>query len=174
MGTRVNGVRVVAAAGVLLFGLTGCTPSPADRSDSAPQGSSPVPTAGAPRLSSPSGSSSPGLHDLEPTHSAVIGGVLQIAVEAMGRFCRPRLSAARWIAGLDPFLTLEASTVYASVDPARVQCSRVAPPAQLVEGDGFTQVATVQTDRSAYRVILSRSSLSDPWLVSHIAPGNAQ
>ncbi|MFD1722422.1 hypothetical protein [Amnibacterium endophyticum] len=173
MVTRLSGVRVIATAGVLLFGLTGCTPSLANRSESAPKGSASTGTAEAEPLESPSGSSS-GLHDLEPTRSATAGGVLQIALTAMSQFCRPRLSAARWIAGMDPFLTLEASSVYATVDPARVQCSHVTPPARLVEGDGFTQVVTVQTDRSPYRVTLSRSSLSEPWLVFRIAPSGTR
>lgn len=160
------GLAVVLGA-VMASVLTGCGSSPQTDSGHTPDDPVSVPR----HAKTPSPDSSvTGPHDRESTHKDLQDDAVEIALQAMGRFCRPQLSPADWISGLDPLLTLEAASAYATVNPARVRCTRTAPPARLLEGDGFTQVVAVPTDGSAYRVTLTRSSLSDPWLVSRITP----
>lgn len=92
----------------------------------------------------------------------------------MGAFCRPNATGPEWIAGLDRYLTLSAASAYATVDPARVRCRDVVGAPQAKHGDGFSRLVTVMTDAGPYRVTVTRASLSDRWLVFHIAPASAR
>ena len=148
---------------MLVLALAGCAPH-------LPEKSPVEPSTSAQSRAVPSTGSKHGPHDRRTSSTPEAIAPLNTAVAAAERFCRPALSESRWFADLSPLLTLEAGSVYATVDPARVQCLRVVLPAHKDEGDGFTQVITVRTDRSPYRVTLSRSSLSDPWLVFRITP----
>lgn len=151
------------AAAMLVLALAGCAPHLPEKSPIEPAASAQS------RAEPPTGSKhSP--HDRQTPATPEATAPLNTAVAAAKRFCRPELSDSRWFADLSPLLTLEAASVYSTVNPARVQCSQVVLPARKEEGDGFTQVVTVRTDRSPYRVTLSRSSLSDPWLVFRITP----
>ena len=163
LASRTGLVFSGSAAAILLLALAGCAPHLPEKSPVEPAAST-QPSA------MPSNGSKHGLHDRQTSATPAVIATLDTAVAAAKRFCRPELSKSRWFADLSPLLTLEAASVYATVNPARVQCSRVVLPARKDEGDGFTQVITVQTDRSPYRVVLSRSSLSDPWLVFRITP----
>jgi hypothetical protein len=160
---RAAGTAAAAAAAALV--LAGCSTGFEVQSGPADMQSSALPFS----YRAPAGSSA--LHDRQAsTTTSAQPDAVQVAVEATRLFCRPRLRQTRWIADLDRVLTLDAASVYATVDPARVQCSRVELPARAVEGDGYTQLVMVPTDGSVYRVTLSKSSLSQPWLVFRISP----
>lgn len=96
-----------------------------------------------------------------------------VAQRAMARFCRPRLTRQAWTAGLHPLLALAAAGAYSTVDSSRVGCARVTGPPHAGAGDGYTRLYSVPTDAGVYRVTLTRMSLSDRWLVFHIAPVSA-
>lgn len=164
---RAAGTAAAAAAAALV--LAGCSTGSEVQSGPVEVRSSGLPSS----YGAPAGSSA--MHDRQgSTTTSAQPDAVQVAVEAIRLFCRPRLRQTRWIADLDRVLTLEAASVYATVDPARVQCSRVELPARADEGDGYTQLVMVPTDGSMYRVTLSKSSLSQPWLVFRIAPAPAR
>ena len=151
-----------SAAALLLLVLTGCAPHLPEKNPFDSSAASPSSAAPGTVLDS-------GPHDFQGSATSAAADPLDLGLEAVRRFCRPLLPEAQWIAELYPLLTLEAASQYATVDPGRVQCSMVLTPARANEGDGFTRIVTVRTDRSSYRVVLSRSSLSAPWLVFRIA-----
>jgi hypothetical protein len=92
----------------------------------------------------------------------------------MRSFCHPERSQQAWIVSLDPYLTVTAASVYATVQPARVACTRVTAAAHPGEGDDFTRLVTVRTDAGPYRVTVTRASASERWRVFRIAPMTAQ
>ena len=172
-----RGVRVrrrelqSAAVGLLLLlGVCGCA------SATAHAGENPSRTANATSQAStvvPGETASP--HDQELTSSAApTAGTDVLASAAMRSFCHPERSQQAWIAGLDPYLTLAAASAYATVQPARVACTRVTATAHPGEGDDFTQLVTVRTDAGLYRVTVTRALASERWLVFRIAPVTAQ
>lgn len=160
--------RAVAAATVAVLILAGCSTLPSAHSAGAPSSRALVSESGS--AGEATTSAVPVPHDRAASAAPTRADGVGLAVEATRLFCRPRVSRARWIGDLDRVLTLEAAAVYATVDPARVQCSRVGQPAQAGEGDRFTQLVTVPTNTSPCRVFLSRTSLSAPWLVFRITP----
>ena len=109
-----------------------------------------------------------------PSATSSSEGTSALATAAMRAFCRPQLTRPVWIAGLDPYLTLAAASAYATVQPSRVACTRVIATAHSGEGDGFTRLVTVPTDGGQYRVMVTRASASERWLVFRIAPVTAQ
>lgn len=163
---RTRGAGAAAMAAVLT--LAGCSALPSEGSAGVPWSRAVVSESQSPADKTTAAGPVP--HDRQASATAARFDGVGLAVEATRLFCRPRVSRARWIADLDRVLTLEAASVYATVDPARVQCSRVGQPARAGEGDGFTEVVTVPTDTSPCRVSLSRASLSAPWLVFRITP----
>lgn len=173
-----RGVRVrrrelqSAAAGlVLVLGVCGCAPSATAH-----------PSENTSRMTTGTSSTSPLVpgdtaapHDQELTSSpAPMAGTNALASAAMRSFCHPERSQQAWIASLDPYLTLTAASVYATVQPARVACTRVTAAAHTGEGDDFTQLVTVPTDAGHYRVTVTRASASARWLVFRIAPVTAR
>jgi hypothetical protein len=92
----------------------------------------------------------------------------------MRAFCRPQLTRPVWIADLDRYLTLAAASAYATVQPSRVACARVTAAPRPGEGDDFTRLVTVATDAGPYRVMVTRASASERWLVFRSALVTAQ
>ena len=173
-----RGVRVrrrelqSSAVGLLLLvGVCGCAPSAI-----AHPGENPSRTANATSRAStvvPEETAAP--HDQELASSASATAETDVlASAAMRSFCHPERPQQAWIAGLDPYLTLAAASAYATVQPARVACTRVTATAHPGEGDDFTQLVTVRTDAGLYRVTVTRASASERWLVFRIAPVTAQ
>lgn len=160
-------LQSTAAGVLLLLGVCGCAPSAtghagenASRTEKATSSASTV---------VPDKTAAP--HDQELTSSA---GTNTLASAAMRSFCHPERSPQAWIAGLDPYLTLAAASAYATVQPARVACTRVIAIVHPGEGDDFTQLVTVRTDAGLYRVTVTRASATERWLVFRIAPVTAQ
>lgn len=113
-------------------------------------------------------------HDDIPTSSSTPSvQVTALAGRVVERFCRPTLSRQKWIAGLDPFLSLAGADAYSTVDPSRVACTRVTGSPRAGVGDEYTRVVTVPTDVGPYRVTVTREAVSDPWLVFRVAPISA-
>lgn len=173
-----RGVRVCrrelqsAAVGLLLLlGVCGCAPSAtAHAGENASRTANTAPSA---VTVVPDETAVP--HDQELTSSAApTAGTDVLASAAMRSFCHPERSQQAWIAGLNPYLTLAAASAYATVQPARVSCTRVTAIAHPGEGDNFTQLVTVRTDAGPYRVTVTRASASERWLVFRIAPVTAQ
>lgn len=160
-----------AAAMVAVLTLAGCSTLPPAAPVDVPSSRAVVPESG-----SPGGAATNAVpHDRQVSAAATARvDAVELAVEATRLFCRPRVSRARWLGDLGRVLTLQAAAVYATVDPARVGCSRVGQPARAGEGDGFTQLVTVTTNTSPCRVLLSRASLSAPWLVLRIIPAGTR
>lgn len=89
----------------------------------------------------------------------------------MTAFARPDLDAAAWTAGLQPLLTPEAAADYAYVDPATVPATAVSGPGVLVEdASAYVAGVDVPTDVGVYRVVLSRSDATAPWLGERVTP----
>ena len=111
-------------------------------------------------------------HDAVPSATAGndVAEAAHTAGAALRAFCQPRRSPSAWIAGLDPWLTMSAAAVYATVDPARVPCSRVTDAGHAAAGDAFTRVVVIPTDAGRYRVTVSRQSTTAPWLASQLVP----
>lgn len=158
-----------AAAMVAVLTLAGCSTLPTARPVDVPSSRAVLSDSESPDATRTGAIPVP--HDRPASAPATArADAVELAVEATRLFCRPRLTRERWVGDLDRVLTLQAASVYATVDPARVQCSRVGQAARAGEGDGFTQLVTVPTDTWPYRVSLSRASLSAPWLVFRITP----
>lgn len=164
-------LQSLAVGLLLLLSICGCAPSA-----TAHPGENPSRTAKATSRAStivPDETAAP--HDQEPTSSPSPSAQTNaLASAAMRSFCHPERSQPAWIAGLDPYLTLAAASAYATVQPARVACTRVTATAHPGEGDDFTRLVTVPTDAGRYRVTITRASASERWLVFRIAPVTAQ
>lgn len=90
----------------------------------------------------------------------------------MRAFCRPVLSPAVWVAGIQGYLTQDAARAYASVLPARVPCTRAGSARVADAADSFTQEEAVPTDAGVCIVTLQRPDARSPWRVSRITlPG---
>ncbi len=166
-----RGLQSAAAGLFLLLGVCGCAPSATARA-----GENGSRTANAsPSISTVVPDDTPAPHDQEKASSpSPSAGTNSLATAAMRSFCHPERSRQAWIAGLDPYLTLAAASAYATVQPSRVDCTRVIATAHSGEGDDFTQLVTVPTDAGLYHVTVTRASASERWLVFRIALVTAQ
>lgn len=93
------------------------------------------------------------------------------AVQAMGRFARPEISAQAWWREFAPLLTPAAAQAYAETDPASIPVRRVTGKARIVDDrTPFLARVSVGTDIGDYTVLLSRGGAGDPWLVERLTP----
>lgn len=161
-----RGLQSAAAGLFLLMSVCGCAPSAtAHAGENATR-----PANATPATSTVNPGETTALHDQEMASSpSPSAGTNALATAAMRSFCHPERSRQAWIASLDPYLTFAAASVYATVQPSRVACTRVTAAARQGEGDGFTRLVTVPTDAGPYRVMVTRASASERWLVFRIA-----
>ena len=166
-----RGLQSAAAGLFLLLGVCGCAPLATARTgENGSRTAEPRPS-----ISRVIPDDTPAPHDQEKASSpSPSAGTNSLATAAMRSFCHPERSREAWIAGLDPYLTLAAASVYATVQPSRVACTRVTAAPRPGEGDGFTRLVTVPTDAGPYRVMVTRASASERWLVFRIALVTAQ
>lgn len=93
------------------------------------------------------------------------------AVAAMKAFARPGVEQARWWRDLAPRLSDPARRAYATVDAINVPATAVTGPGQLIDTQSpYLAGVDVPTNAGVYRVLLSRSSVDDPWLVERLTP----
>lgn len=93
------------------------------------------------------------------------------AVAAMKAFARPGVEQGRWWRDLAPRLSEPARRAYATVDAINVPATAVTGPGELVDTQSpYLAGVDVPTNAGVYRVLLSRSSADDPWLVERLTP----
>lgn len=99
-------------------------------------------------------------------------GVQDTAAKAMGLFARPDVPETTWFADLAPHLAPEYAEDAKYIDPARVPIRKITDgPSISREADNpLTVTATFSTDAGRWRMLLHRSGLQQPWLVTAISP----
>ena len=97
---------------------------------------------------------------------------IQVAVEAMGLYARPKTPAATWLADLAPMTTQEFQAEYVKANTAFIGVSRADSTGKLdfVPENGFGCTVTVGTDAGTYTVQLLRIDAAHQWRVNRIVP----
>lgn len=187
---RAAGLRVLAAAGVSVAAVVGCSATEADApapsvtvtpeepqsadDPSTPAGeemtdedsTTPAP-APAPEHPDPSETGAP-----LPTWDAVVTEEAQDQATAFMRaFARPDLSREDWYAGIAGFLSADAQEKYTTVDPRNIPATALTGEAVLADDSSvFLAVVEVPTDAGDFAVTLSRSEAGEDWTVERAEP----
>lgn len=179
---RRRGALGLSAAGVCVWLLaTGC-----GIGDDTPTISS------QPQLTSSSPASSPPapqeqdddlqmLGPLGDLNAADLASGYERAVAFLRALAATNQDSSAWWAGIQPLLSPSAAEDYSYVDPAEVPTFEVQPSSvrELPGGSSALVQVQVATSRGDYVVTLTRTSSTDPWLVSRCEatddpPGDAQ
>lgn len=97
---------------------------------------------------------------------------VDVAVEAMGLYARPKTPVATWLSDLAPMTTQEFQAEYAKTNTAFIGISRADSTGNLdfVPENGFGCTVTVGTDAGTYTVQLLRIDAAHSWRVNRIVP----
>lgn len=187
---RAAGLRVLAAAGVSVAAVVGCSAREAD----APAPSVTVTPEGPQSADEPSTPAGEEMTDGDsatatqtpppehpdpsdtgaplPTWDAVVTEEAQDQATAFMRaFARPDLSREDWYAGIAGFLSADAQEKYTTVDPRNIPATALTGEAVLADDSSvFLAVVEVPTDAGDFAVTLSRSEAGEDWTVERAEP----
>jgi hypothetical protein len=172
----------VSAAGVCVWlFVTGCgvgdntatIPSQPQETSSSSASSSPAPQENDDELQT--------LGPLGDLTDADLASGYERAVAFLRAFAATDQDSSAWWAGIQPLLSQSAAEDYSYVDPAEVPTFEVQPASvrELPGGSSALVQVQVATSRGDYVVTLTRTSSTEPWLVSRCdppddTPGDAQ
>lgn len=165
---------VIAAAGVIVLVLSGCSATAGNGRVEPSDSSTPTTPAASATTATPTPVAGEEIapHDeAVPVDPTAAKASTAIAVDAVTRFCRPTLSYDAWIEDLYPLLSQQAAVAYETVDPAKVPCTTLVGQPSVRDGDGaYTMRVLVPTDAAEYLVYVHRVDTTLPWLVEQITP----
>ncbi|MDE8670834.1 MULTISPECIES: hypothetical protein [Micrococcaceae] len=160
MSTKNFGLVLAVAAAA----LTGCaapasntTPQPAESSSAAVE-----------------------LHEHDEDHGVPVvtwdasaeAEVKALAIDLMGKFARPDVTARAWFDALQPRMSADYQESAQYIDPGRIPVTKILSGPVLVreKGNPMSVTAEFSTNNGPWVLSLHRSGQEEPWLITRVAP----
>jgi uncharacterized protein YceK len=98
--------------------------------------------------------------------------VKALAVDLMGKFARPDVTARAWFDALQPRMSADYQESAQYIDPGRIPVTKILPDPVLVreKGNPMSVMAEFSTNNGPWVLSLHRSGQEEPWLITRIAP----